>query len=500
MTESDRRLHPLSWLFILLAQAKSFVLPLIALLFTTRQLAWTWETWALVGLVPAAFVALVQYFRLRYRYEAHELVLRTGFLTRIERHIPYDRIQNIDASQNVIHRLFDAVEVRLETAGGTEPEAILRVLHAKDLEEMRRRVFAGRSDDVRRDETGAAAAGRQEAARVVLSLTPRDLLIHGLIENRGMIVVGAALGLAWELWFADRAYGVSLAQPWIALFRGNPEAVWARLPSAWVIAVAIAGFLILVRLLSMGWSLLRYHGFELRRTGDDLRATYGLLTRVSATVPRHRIQALTVEEKPLHRWFGRVSVRAETAGGSGGSESRVERAWIAPLLRREDVASFVAQVQPGVEWSAVAWQVVHPKATGRLFRKALALQTLVLLVLAAPTGGWSLAALPIAVAGAAIYGPRAARALGWATTPTALFARHGWWVRRVRLVPFGKIQVTSLLSTPFDRRAGMASVWTDHAGARGGARGVGIGYIDAQLATRLHAELAAAAGASRFAW
>lgn len=500
MTESDRRLHPLSWVFILLAQTKSLVVPLIALLFTSGRWAWSWETWALVGILPAALVALVQYFRLRYRYEAHELVLRTGFLSRIERHIPYDRIQNIDASQNVIHRLFDAVEVRLETGGGAEPEAVLRVLHAKDLEEMRRRVFAGRRVDAVPEAADAFRASHQEAARVILQLTPRDLLIHGLIENRGMVVVGAALGLAWELWFSDRVFGGSLAQRWIALFRGGPDAVWARLPSAWVIAAVVVGFLILVRLLSMGWSLLRYHGFELRRTGEDLRATYGLLTRVSATVPRHRIQALSVEEKPLHRWFGRVSIRADTAGGTGGSESRVERAWIAPLLRREDVASFIAEVQPEVEWSAIAWQPVHPRASGRLFRKALVMQALALALFAVPTGGWSVAALPIAIAAAAIHARQAARALGWATTPAAFLARHGWWVRRVRVLPLAKIQVTSLIRSPFDRRTGMASVWTDHAGGRGGARGVGIGYLDAQLADRLRVELAAAAEATRFAW
>ena len=76
--------------------------------------------------VPAVVGALIKYWSYRYRLDKDELVIREGIVFRNERHIPYTRIQNIDCVQNPLHRLLRVSEVRLETAGGEKPEAILR--------------------------------------------------------------------------------------------------------------------------------------------------------------------------------------------------------------------------------------------------------------------------------------------------------------------------------------------------------------------------------------
>ena len=82
-----------------------------------------------------------------------ELVITSGLIFRNERHVPYGRIQNIDAVQNLLHRLLRVVEVRVETGGGDEPEARMRVLPLAALEEMRERVVR------RADRTGGGLAG-----------------------------------------------------------------------------------------------------------------------------------------------------------------------------------------------------------------------------------------------------------------------------------------------------------------------------------------------------
>ena len=45
--------------------------------------------------IPFAFLSLFEYLSFRYRYDANEMVIRTGFLFRNERHVPYARIQNL---------------------------------------------------------------------------------------------------------------------------------------------------------------------------------------------------------------------------------------------------------------------------------------------------------------------------------------------------------------------------------------------------------------------
>ena len=90
-------------------------------------------------------------------------------------------------------------------------------------------------------------------------------------------------------------------------------------------AIAMAGFavfLVLVRIVSMIWALVRLYDFRLTRVGEDLRSEYGLFTKVAATVPIRRVQAITINAGPLHRWLERATVRVATAGGAGKKDQR----------------------------------------------------------------------------------------------------------------------------------------------------------------------------------
>ena len=58
--------------------------------------------------------------------------------------MPYVRIQNVDGVQTVFHRLLHVVDVKVQTAGGNEPEATMSVLPVAAFEQMRQRVFEGR--------------------------------------------------------------------------------------------------------------------------------------------------------------------------------------------------------------------------------------------------------------------------------------------------------------------------------------------------------------------
>src|SRR5690606_37613090 len=136
----------------------------------------------------------------------------------------------------------------------------------------------------------------------------------------------------------------------------------------------IAGFFVVVRIISMGWAFIRLYDFTLARIGDDLRVEYGLFTRVTATVPIHRVQTLTIEEGWLHRRLGRASVRVETAGGQSGAATR-DREWVAPIVRRADLPALLDDVLPGVEVDAGGWQTVHARAFRRALIPGLAVAT-----------------------------------------------------------------------------------------------------------------------------
>lgn len=500
---SERRLHPYSILFAFLAQIRAFVIPGLLVIFGARSRGGDWEPWMMLFIIPNAIWAVLRYVTYRFHYDPSELVIRSGLVFRKERHIPYTRIQNIDAVQNVLHRLLNVVEVRVETGAGGSPEAVMSVLPAAALSEMRQQVFA----EARASTDAGAAEPAPALPPALLQLDTRELLLCGFIENRGAVLIAAGMGLIWELGLADRLLGSAFGGDG-ATGRGRLRNVFRSLRTAGQItplrvALTILGFGVLVvalRVLSMIWAVIRLHGYRVTLTGDDLRSEYGLLTRVAATIPLRRIQSLTVREGLLHRVTERVAVRADTAGGTGEHErGRTERESLAPILRRPALGGFVRTVLGGVDLDAVEWRPIAPRAFRREVKGWLVIAGVLQAGAAVLLGWWALVVTPLLLAWAVVGARQTVRHLGWGVSDEAVFFRTGWLWRRVSMVRFAKIQAVALHESPFDRRTAMARVRVDTAGASETSR-ISIPYLERETAVALQVALARHAAAREFTW
>jgi putative membrane protein len=537
---SDHRLHPSSILFALVGSLKAFLLPAVLLILTSGRsspqasepgwsnpAAWAyrwmpsieianWQFWLLLMLIPATIMALARYLSFRLRYEGTELVISSGILFRNERHVPYARIQNLDAVRNVAHRMFGVAEVRVETGGGKAPEATISVLHETVFEEMRRRVFAGRAHVASEEpkptqdshESDAEPSAQREDGQTLLYLPVRELLLNGLLENRGLVLVGTAYGLLWEaglfrgFWdrLASGSYGPGIVRDTFTTLAAG------KLPSSGrigILFVGLVGLLLLVRAISMAWSFLRLHEFRLTRVGEDLRTEYGLLTRVTTTIPLKRVQSLTVSESPLQRLFDRMSVRVETAGGQGSPENgqpKQPREQLAPIIRRSAMPALVREVLPGFELDRLDWQALHPRAFRRAVKPALVLSVVIAVPFVFWFGWIGLGVLPLTVPLLTWLTWIYVRYTRWAATEDALVLRSGRLWYQLTIVPVAKIQVVGCVESPFDRRAAMIDVRVDTAGSPSHSHRITIPYLARETASALYERLADQTAQTAFRW
>ena len=482
---AERRLHPSAVVFAVGRQLKSFALPLVLAVFGANRSGGNWFVVPAIFLGATLIYSLLQYLMFRYRFEASELVVRKGVLFRSERHIPYARIQNLDVAQNVLHRLLRVVEVRVQTGAGNEPEAVLGALRRDALDEMRARVLEQRSVEDKRDDVAAPVH------RELLALPLRELVITGLVELRGIALIAAGVGVLWEIVIEPMLDGIA-GQPHvirvlIAWFRGD---VFDPLR----IAAAVGAALVIIGGLSILWAIVRLYGFRLREQGDDLQTEYGLLTRVTHAIPRRRIQSLTLREGILHRLFRRVAVEVETAGGVGG-KSETERTRIAPVLRPDALPALLDQVAPDLRLDALAWQPLAPRTARRVFTRSIVFAAVAAALSAIGLGIWALAVFGGFVVLGALHARAYVRYARWALDDTVVAFRHGWLWRRTTVARLAKVQVVTVHESPFDRRAEMARLGVDTAGAT-----VAIPYLPRATAVGLHATLATAAAQTEFRW
>jgi putative membrane protein len=538
---SEQRLHPVSIAFELGRHLPRLLLPLILLIVATPGPG---ASRAAVLYIAAAFVAvtvitsIVRYLRFRYRYDEAELVIRSGLLFRNVRSIPYVRIQNLDAAQNPLHRLFGVAVVHVQTGGSAEPEATLRVLPTSALDEMRTRVLraggrahsrplldadatpgsdaslqadplldhdatpaVGSSSAAHAMSDGATSHGERHERRTLLVLRPRDLILAGFIENRGMVLIVGALALLEQagasrrlierVFEAEDAALAGLAARWL----GGTE-VPVVLGALYAIG-ALLVILLFIRLLSTVWAVVRLYDFRLDRVGDELQTEYGLFTRVSATIPLRRVQTVITRNRVLHRLLGRHEVLVETAGGAVMETGARQREPVAPILRAEQLPALLHELHPGLEHSSFEWKPVHPRAFGRMLRASLAWPVLLSVGAWFVVQEWALAIFAVLLAAATFHARLRAGHLAWALTRDSVVVRDGALTRVTRIARFNRVQVLALDRNPFDMRTGMSTVRADTAGARGG---VVIPYLPQPTAEALRLELAARAAATAFTW
>lgn len=518
--ESAHRLHPTSLLFSVVSAARNLLVPGLMVLFLSRE-GGNWEVWLMLLFIPAVLFGIARYISVRYRFAVDEVELKDGILFRNERHIPFVRIQNIDLVQNPLHRLLRVAEVRLETASGSEPEAVLKVLSLKAVKTMRERVFAGRRAVVAEAgaevEVAAADDGETTAepeaipaamdlplddsdgheGRLIFEVPPSELVKLALISNRGMALVAAALGIAWELDLHENFRAFIVIDPILGLL--DPAALWV------VGLTTILAGVVLLCTLSVIWTFLRLYGFSVRLAGDDIRLSCGLLTKLSATVPRHRIQFISIQESVPHRWFRRVSVRMETAGGAEEGASTLSRKWFLPVISKSDAARVLEEVQPGFRVPALhgpdqRWLPLARKARTRMVRRAIAIGSIVGGIVMLIVGPWGAVVWGLLTALLIVFAWAEARFAAYAKDATGIFYRSGVWTRRVSKTLFEKIQVVTLNRSPFDRRHGHASLAVDTAGSGPANHKIHIPYLEREVAEGLFDEISSVTEGSSFRW
>lgn len=506
--EQDRRLHPLSWLFVLLGSLRQFALPLIAFV-VFGQRADEDDLWfQALGLAAGVLLtlgAVARYYTYRFRIERGVLVVRSGLLSRNLRQIPLARIQNVALKQGLLHRALGVADVRLESAvGGGTPEAQMQVLSLADAAALEAVVQAAGAatappaDEAQGDAARVAAMPAVASeGQTLLSLDTGELVKLGLTSNRGLVL--GAVGFGAFTQFGGEGFGRTLANTAEAgvEYAGQLGLGWAQ----WLLLgfVLLLAFLAVARAVAVLLVVLQFHGFRLTETAGSLGVEQGLLTRLRMRAPLAKIQRWTVFDSLLHRVFERRSVRVETAALQALNEQQA-LSEVIPIAHPEAVDALIQRWLPEIDWGRWRWQPLHPRAWRRVLFPSLLLIAGLTLLATLRFGLWGML-LPVALLPLAVWRARGlARRCGWVLTDRVLAWRSGWLDRHVSFAEVHRLQGLRLSQSPFDRHHGMATLYADTAGSSPFTHQLELRYLPEAEARALFAEISRRIARRRLQW
>ncbi len=433
-------------------------------------------TFAIAGVLAA--IDATQWWHRWYEVTDQELRVRWGIVGRNNRVVPFGRIQQVDHDQQLVHQVLGLAVLRVETAADAgqtsvtidaiplrEAERLRTLLLERRAATQHRPTAEASADGVTLATDAAAAAGWSPAPQLdgpgadapvtVLERSDPQLALAGCT---GSGLLAAAVVLIWPL-------NLLLETGAVPEETVSDVATQAS-TSATDPLVAIPLLLATALVMTLGAAILsvvQWHGFQLAASDDDLLVRHGLFTVRRLTIPRQRIQQVTVLDNPLRRRLGWCTLRLHSAatGAQGGAGNVLQ----IPLLRRDELAPLIERLMGDDRWVP---QAVAPRPAAAR-RRAIIRRCAAMALVAVPV---AIALRPIGLVALALvglgvpWGLEAHRRAGVAAREGTATISKGVVVHRDEVVALERLQSTRTSSSPLQRRAHLATLHLDVAGAK----------------------------------
>ncbi|MFD1064589.1 PH domain-containing protein [Oceanobacillus locisalsi] len=348
-----KRLHPAAILFDIiriLKQSILGILPAAVLIISDGGLFYL-----VIGIaVVSALIILssvLSWFRFTYQLEEDQIRIERGIIVRKKRTISKHRIQSIDLSQNVIHRIFGLTKVAIETAGNNpSTDAALSAVHMEDGRMLHDALKYNKEvSETASPEISEAVENEQneldESSLPKKTITLQALFITGSTSASFGILIGlfVAAFSQVEALIPDQFYDDTMR---LALSLGIQMII--------IFAILVILFL---WFLSILYTVIKDWKFTITRYEKELFITRGLLEKKQTTIPLKRIQAVGIKETPIHQLLGFARPYVEIASANMNN-SQEANTIIFPLLRKKAFAAFLEEFLP--EYKYAARKLTHP--------------------------------------------------------------------------------------------------------------------------------------------
>lgn len=439
---------------------------------------------AAAGILAACLALSLVVWRVRtWELTDEGVVMRWGLLSKRQLTIPYEHIHTADMSSELLDRLFGLMTLDLDTgAAAAEGDAArMRGLRAGEAEALRAELF-------RRKRAAAAPVGEKDGAPdasddavpdeqplATFELTGRQLLLAAASQTSAASQAVALVVLLVNGLNQPIEWGV------LDLAGTGDELVATALPVLVpAVVAAVLAAIVLGAAVSFVLGLVRYAGYRVERYADRVVVEHGLLSRSSRTVAADRVQHVVVRQGVIRQLIGYAEVYVQVVSAPGEADGEPSGSVLLhPFVRMGELDAFLAEVLPA--YAGVLGQVdlrrLGPVARRRAVVRAaiwwpfataifFGVHWLFGLSGLLASAGWLLGPLLVAavllsvvlLVGLVVDALLAWRGARYGHTARELVLVSGGFTRRTTIAPRSHLQRVQVSASPFQRRAGVATL------------------------------------------
>ena len=296
------------WIFIgyeAVSSLKEWLFLLIILFFKVK---WYYIVLACVIIL---IYSIIKWYNIKFYISDEMLVYKQGILSRKKQEIPLDKISTVDMEQNLINRIFDVCNLKVDSGavgdGQTEVKITVKMDFAKKFREELLKSYKS-SEEIKEDKS---------LKESYIKASMKDLAIYGITKNKLGWLVGLFAILSQINEFLSEEFLNSIDNKAESFVNGIGDIAKNSTSIAFIVISVILVILflyIIVSVVSILIEIIKYYNFSLYESSNKLNIEYGLITKKKYSLPIEKIQALKLKQNFLGQFLGLYNMEGIVIG------------------------------------------------------------------------------------------------------------------------------------------------------------------------------------------
>lgn len=267
-----------------------------------------WLIFIVVASLLGMVYSIINYFRYYFYLKKDELIIESGVLKRSKLNVPFDRIQTINFEQNIVHRLFNVVRLKIDTAGSAKAEFQFQAIDSSTANQLRNVLLAKRKQAVKsmNQDQFQDKSVHETKYKTIMQLDLVDLIKAGAVENH-LRSGGIILAFMYWIWQSLDDAEINIEDQ---VETTVMDAIGTGLYLVFVLAVM---FIFLSFLVSMVKMVFTNYDLKFMRSKNGFKINAGLFTKKDISALDHKIQVISWGDNPLKKLIGIKDLRLKQA-------------------------------------------------------------------------------------------------------------------------------------------------------------------------------------------
>lgn len=426
--------------FLSIVKQLSFLLILLLLNFTLIKLGIALGV-ALISLI----ISYILWRKTTYSVDNEMIMLRKDILSKNGISVPLNKITTMDHSQNIILKAIGVLRLKIDTAAGNKTSEILLYLNEEKANELINHIHSSQSVGKKTVEIEV----KEETGKKI-TIPFGELFTYGVLRSN----LALALGVYVSIWaFLDdilQLFHIDLN--FIDEYANNNHIMENNMMNSiiFVVLIIIVIF-ILSKIISIGFTVIKYLGFEVERIEDKLKIQYGVITQKKYTFDIQKINVLLIKQSFIMQLLGLYTIHISAIGY--GDEAK-EESLLYPVCKKHQIQDIVGLMLPEYTFNEEI-KGIPPRARSMFFMVPI-IVTLILTSLVTiniPYGGFSFVLLPLVI----IYCYLNQRNTRIGFSHDLMFTSCGGFNKQMSIVRDEMIQAIDCKSHFFQRRKNLCT-------------------------------------------